>query len=67
MKDYYDEIYKDKDKKYYKRFKAIQKNKRAPSEKDILYLANILKISVNEIKKKKYHYYAIDIDEIKRL
>ena len=62
---YYDEIYADKDKKYYKRFKAIKKGKRKPSSKDLIYVANLLNITEAEAKKEQIHiYYAYDIDTL---
>ena len=63
---YYDDIYADKDKKYYKRFKAIKKGKRLPSNKDLIYIANILCITEKEAKEQKNFIYFKDIDELLR-
>jgi hypothetical protein len=64
---YHDDIYADKDKKYYKRFKAIKKGKRQPAVRDIIYIANILGITEKEARIKKTHiYYKYDIDELLR-
>ena len=64
---YYDDIYADKDKKYYKRFKAIKKGKRLPAVRDLIYIANILGITEHEAREQKTHiYYKYDIDELLR-
>ena len=63
---YHDDIYADKDKKYYKRFKAIKKGKRAPSSKDLIYIANILGITLKEAREQKNFIYFKDIDELLR-
>lgn len=63
---YYDDIYKDKDKKYYNRFKKIAKGKRKPSPKDVIYIANILSITEKEVREREYEIYHMDIDALLR-